>query len=335
MSENFTLPDQMKVIEITEGGGPEVLKPNMRPLPSVGENDVLIKVEAAGVNRPDCLQRAGLYPAPKGASDLPGLEVAGTVVAIGSNVNHWNVGDKACALTPGGGYAEYCSAPAGHALPWPEGYDAVKAAALPETYFTVWTNVFDRVGLQAGETILVHGGSSGIGTTAIQLAKAFGAKIIVTAGSQEKCDFCTDLGADLAINYKTQNWEVEVKKATDGQGVNVIFDMVGAPYMQMNINSLAVEGRYAMLAFLKGAKAELDMRRVLMDRLIITGSTLRPQSDEAKTIIANRLHERVWPLLNSGKVKPIIHATYPLEEADKAHALMESSTHMGKIMLTL
>ncbi|WP_218048980.1 NAD(P)H-quinone oxidoreductase [Curvivirga aplysinae] len=331
----MTVPSMMQAVEISEAGGPEVLKSCTRPTPEIKAGEILIKVAAAGVNRPDCLQRAGLYPAPKDASDLPGLEVAGEVVGVGANVHQWEIGDKVCALTPGGGYAEYCMAPAGHALPWPKDYDAVKAAALPETFFTVWTNVFDRVGLQAGETLLVHGGSSGIGTTAIQLAKAFGAKIIITAGSDKKCDFCKELGADLTLNYKTQDWEAEVQSATDGKGVNVIFDMVGAPYMQKNLNCLAVEGRYALLAFLKGPKAELNMTRVLTDRLTITGSTLRPQSIDAKNKIANRLYERVWPLLNSGKVKPIIHSTFSLEEADKAHALMESSDHMGKIILKI
>lgn len=329
----MALPAEMTVVEISEPGGPEVLKPASRAVPVPDPDQVLIKVAAAGVNRPDVMQRAGLYPPPPGASDLPGLEVAGTVAAIGENVNSVQVGDKVCALTPGGGYAEYCLTHADHCLPVPEGFDMVQAAALPETFFTVWTNVFDRSRLQAGETLLVHGGSSGIGTVAIQLAKAFGAQVIVTAGSEEKCQFCRDLGADHAINYKSEDWVEAVKKATDGKGVNVIFDMVAGDYIQGGINVLAPDGRYNFLAFLRGPKAEINFRRVLTDRLTITGSTLRPQSDEAKADIAKSLHDRVWPLLEAGRVKPVIHETFPLIDAAKAHALMETSTHMGKIIL--
>ncbi|MDX1739398.1 MAG: NAD(P)H-quinone oxidoreductase [Alphaproteobacteria bacterium] len=331
------LPSQMTAIEISEAGDPNVLKATTRDLPIPKGDNILIKVMAAGVNRPDCLQRAGLYPPPKDASDLPGLEVAGEVAAIGPNVKNWQVGDKVCALTPGGGYAQYCLAPSKHALPWPDNYTAVQAAALPETFFTVWTNVFDRAQLMPGEILLVHGGSSGIGTTAIQLARSFGARVIVTAGSDEKCNFCQELGAEYAINYKQGNWfetaKSYLKTIGNEAGVNVVFDMVGAPYMQQNLDILAPDGRLALLAFLKGAKAELNMKRVLTDRLTISGSTLRPQSNEAKAAIATKLFDRVWPLLNSGKVSPIIHKTFKLEEAYKAHALMESSEHMGKIML--
>ena len=331
----MALPDDMKVVEISEAGGPEVLVPARRAVPRPALGQVLIKVAVAGVNRPDCLQRAGLYPPPKDASDLPGLEVAGTVVAMGEGVNSLSEGDKVCALTPGGGYAEYCVTHASHCLPLPDGYDMVQAAALPETFFTVWTNVFDRSALTAGESLLVHGGSSGIGTTAIQLAKAFGAQVIVTVGSQEKADFCLELGADHAINYREEDWVARTKEITGGKGVNVVFDMVAGDYIQGGIDVLAVEGRYALLAFLRGPKAEVNFRRVLTDRLTISGSTLRPQSDAAKGAIANSLKERVWPLLNSGKVKPIIHESFALEDAAKAHALMESSQHMGKIMMTV
>lgn len=329
----MSLPSEMTVIEISEPGGPDVLKPAKRPVPRPGPDQVLIKVAAAGVNRPDCMQRAGMYPAPPGASDLPGLEVSGSVVAVGDAVTQWQVGDDVCALTPGGGYAEYCLTPAAHCLRLPDGYDMVKAAALPETYFTVWTNVFDRAHLQAGETFLVHGGSSGIGTTAIQLAKAFGAWVVTTAGSDGKCKFCTELGADLAINYKDQDWVEAVKDYTGRKGVNVILDMVGGDYIQGGIDVLATEGRYAFLAFLKGSKAEVNFRRVLTNRLTITGSTLRPQSDAAKEAIALCLKERVWPLLDAGTVKPIIHKTFAFDRAGEAHALMESSKHMGKIIL--
>ncbi|RED49734.1 NAD(P)H-quinone oxidoreductase [Aestuariispira insulae] len=331
----MSLPDTMRVVEITEAGGPEVLKPAARPVPKPGPGQVLIQVSAAGVNRPDCLQRAGLYPPPKDASDLPGLEVAGTVAALGDGVTSLSVGEAVCALTPGGGYAEYCLTHHSHCLPLPKDYDMVQAAALPETFFTVWSNIFDRARLVAGESLLVHGGSSGIGSTAIQLAKAFGAHVIVTVGNEEKSAFCRNLGADHAINYKTENWVERVKEITGGKGVNVVFDMVAGDYIQGNIDILAVDGRYALLAFLKGPKATVNFRRVLTDRLTISGSTLRPQSDKAKGAIASSLLGSVWPLLDSGKIKPVIHATFPLEKADEAHALMESSAHMGKIMLAV
>ena len=331
----MALPSDMLAVEITEAGGPEVLVPTRRPLPQPAPGQVMIQVAAAGVNRPDCLQRAGLYPPPKDASDLPGLEVAGTVIALGDGVTSLKEGDQVCALTPGGGYAEYCVTHASHCLPVPNGYDMVQAAALPETFFTVWTNVFDRSQLKAGESLLVHGGSSGIGTTAIQLAKAFGANVIVTVGSQEKADFCLKLGADHAINYREEDWVARTKEITDGKGVNVVFDMVAGDYIQGGIDVLAVEGRYALLAFLRGPKASVNFKRVLTDRLTISGSTLRPQSDAAKGAIANSLRDHVWPLLASGKVKPIIHETFPLEKAADAHALMESSKHMGKIMMSV
>jgi len=329
----MTLPQTMQAIEISTPGGPEVLKPATRETPTPGPGEVLIAVAAAGVNRSDCLQRAGAYPPPPGASDLPGLEVAGEVAAIGPDVDTLKVGDRVCALTPGGGYAEYCLAPAGHCLPIPESLSAVEAAALPETCFTVWSNVFGRARLQAGESFLVHGGSSGIGTTAIQLAKAFGATVFVTAGSEEKCAFCRELGADHAINYKTGSWKDAVLKETGGKGVDVILDMVAGDYIQDNIDVLALEGRYSLIAFLHGPKAEVNFNRVLRLRLTITGATLRPQTVAQKEAIARDLHTHVWPLLDAGKLKAPIYAHFPLEQASEAHALMESSRHMGKIVL--
>jgi NADPH:quinone reductase len=335
MSQAATLPETMTVIEISEPGGPDVLVPAQRPTPTPGAQDILIKVEAAGVNRPDAIQRAGHYPPPPGATDLPGLEVAGTVAAIGADVRGYSIGQEVCALTPGGGYAEYCLAPAGHCLPLPSGFTMVQAAAVPETYFTVWHNVFQRGGLKSGETFLVHGGSSGIGTTAIQLAKNAGARVITTAGSDEKCQFCETLGADKAINYRTEDWAAVVREFTEKKGVDLILDMVGARYMQQNINSLAMDGRIVIIGFLGGSKAEIDFSRVMVRRQTITGSTLRPQSDAAKSDIATALKANVWPLLDNGTVKPIIHQTFPLNKAADAHALMESSEHIGKIMLTL
>jgi NADPH:quinone reductase len=334
MSLPETMPETMNVIEISEPGGPEVLIPAQRPTPAPDANDILIKVEAAGVNRPDAIQRAGHYPPPPGATDLPGLEVAGTVAAIGANVSGFALGDAVCALTPGGGYAQYCLAPASHCLPVPAGFSMVEAAGVPETYFTVWHNVFQRGGLQKGETFLVHGGSSGIGTTAIQLAKAFGARVLTTAGSDEKCRVCESLGADRAINYRTEDWPAIVREFTEKRGVDVILDMVGARYIQMNINSLAMDGRIVIIGFLGGSKAEVDFTRVMVRRQTITGSTLRPQSDAAKAEIATALKTQIWPLLEAGTVKPIIHQTFPLNQAADAHALMESSQHVGKIILT-
>ena len=329
----MTLPEIMIATEITEPGGPEVLKTAIRHVPVAGPGQVLIRVSAAGVNRPDVSQRAGAYPPPPGASDLPGLEVAGTVAALGQGVSGLAVGDEVCALTPGGGYAEYCLTHAGHCLPLPKGYDMVRAATLPENYFTVWSNVFGRGKLVAGETFLVHGGSSGIGTTAIQLAHAFGAKVVATAGSAEKCKVCEELGAGRAINYRAEDWPAVVAEFAGKGGVDVILDMVGGDYIKKNLRLLAVDGRYVMIAFLGGSKAEVDFVHLMMRRQTITGSTLRPQSDEAKTAIAGDLRREVWPLLDAGTVKPVIHATFPLAEAAAAHELMESSAHIGKIVL--
>ncbi|WP_448951183.1 NAD(P)H-quinone oxidoreductase [Labrys neptuniae] len=329
------LPATMTAIAISRPGGPEVLVPEQRPLPQPGENDILIKVAAAGVNRPDVFQRAGSYPPPKGASDLPGLEVAGEVAAIGSKVTRWKIGDKVTALTPGGGYAHYALTDASHALPIPAGLDMIAAAAIPETFFTVWHNVFQRGRLKAGETLLIHGGSSGIGTTAIMLAKAFGASVIVTAGSEEKCQTCRELGADIAINYKSEEWSAAVRQATGGRGPDVILDMVGGDYIAKNYDVAALEGRIVSIAFLQGAKVEIDFTKLMTKRLSHLGSTLRAQSVEAKAAIAAAVEEHVWPLLAEGRCRPLIHAVFPLGEAAKAHALMESSSHSGKIVLTV
>ena len=290
---------------------------------------------AAGVNRPDAIQRAGNYPPPAGQSDLPGLEVSGEIVALGDGASGVSIGDTVCALTPGGGYAEYCIAPASHCLPVPDGISATDAAGIPETSFTVWHNVFQRAYLQKGERFLVHGGSSGIGTTAIQLAKAFGAEVFTTAGSREKCDACEALGADLAINYKEEDWVAVLREKTEKQGVDVILDMVGGSYIQKNIDSLNWDGRLSIIAFLTGAKAELMLARFMVKRQTMTASTLRAQSDAAKAAIAAELREKVWPLFVSGKVKPIIDSILPLSEAAKAHERMESSTHIGKIILQI
>ncbi|PRH84715.1 NAD(P)H-quinone oxidoreductase [Labrys okinawensis] len=329
------LPATMTAIAISRPGGPEVLVPEERPVPRPGDNEILIRVAAAGVNRPDVLQRAGAYPPPKDASDLPGLEVAGEVVAIGPNVARWKAGDKVTALTPGGGYAPYAVTDAGHALPVPDGLDMVQAAAIPETFFTVWHNVFQRGRLQSGETLLIHGGSSGIGTTAIMLAKAFGATVIVTAGSPEKCEICRKLGADIAIDYKAEDWSAVVKQATDKRGPDVILDMVGGSYIAKNYEVAALEGRIVNIAFLQGSKVEIDFVRLMTKRLSHMGSTLRAQSVAAKAAIAAAVEEHAWPLLAQGRCRPLIHAVFPLAEAAKAHALMESSSHSGKIVLTV
>ncbi len=331
----MTVPDMMTVVAIHTPGGPEVLVAERRPVPVLEDGDVLIKVAAAGVNRPDVLQRAGAYPPPKGASDLPGLEVAGEVVALGKGVARWKIGDQVCALTPGGGYAEYALAHETNALPVPAGLDMIRAAALPETFFTVWHNVFQRGGLLPGETLLVHGGSSGIGTTAIMLGKAFGATVVVTAGSAEKCEACRELGADAAIDYKAGDWVPAVKAATGGIGPNLILDMVGGPYIAQNYAVVANDGRIVNIAFLQGSKVEIDFTRLMMKRLIHTGSTLRAQPVAAKAAIARELEAKVWPLLAEGRCLPLIFASFPLAEAGKAHALMESSAHIGKIMLTV
>ncbi|EAQ13154.1 NADPH/quinone reductase and related Zn-dependent oxidoreductase [Rhodobacterales bacterium HTCC2654] len=326
----MTLPKTMRAVEITKPGAPEVLQPTTRPVPAPGHGEILIELAYAGVNRPDALQRAGMYAPPPTASDLPGLEGSGTVAAIGPGVTEWLVGDEVCALLPGGGYAEYVTTPAAHALPIPKGMGLKEAACLPETYYTVWSNVFMRGGLKAGERFLVHGGSSGIGTTAIQLASTLGARVFTTAGSDDKCKVCTDLGAEVAINYKDADF---VEVMAEAGGANLILDMVGGSYIARNIKALADEGRMVHIAFLTGPKAEINFAQIMARRLTITGSTLRPQSDAAKAAIAAELREHVWPLLGAGRVKPIMDSTYPLDEAARAHAHMESSTHIGKIVL--
>lgn len=329
-------PKTMTCIAIKEHGGPDVLQPEMRPAPQPTTGEILVKVHAAGVNRPDVSQRLGKYPPPPGASDLPGLEVAGEVAALGEGVSRWKIGDKVCALAHGGGYAEYCVVQESHALPIPDSFTMIEAAAMPETFFTVWVNAFMTGKLSAGETALVHGGSSGIGTTAIMLAKAIGAKIVVTAGSDEKCDACRKLGADLAINYRTQDFVAEVKAFTQGKGVNLVLDMVGGPYVQRNMECAGMDGRIVQIAYQQGYKIEnFDMRPISAKRLMMTGSTLRPRTVEQKAAIADSLRERVWPLLKGGAIRPIIDSTYPLREAAKAHARMETSAHVGKIVLTV
>ena len=330
------MPTTMRYIDAPQPGDAGVLVLADGPAPSPAPGEVLIRVQAAGVNRPDVLQREGKYAPPSGANPVLGLEVAGVVAAVGAEAQGWQVGDRVCALTNGGGYAEYCAAPAGQCLPWPAGYGAVEAAALPETYFTVWANLFGLGGLRQGGTALVHGGSSGIGTTAIQLAKAFGARVYVTAGSAEKCDACVRLGADGAINYREADFAESIRQFTAGQGVDVVLDMVGAPYMARNLRCLALDGRLVLIAFLGGPKAEaLDFTTVMTRRLTITGSTMRPRTAAQKAAIAAELREKVWPLLNAGQCKPLIHAAFPLERAADAHRLMESSAHVGKIMLTV
>ncbi len=320
----------MRAIEITRPGGPEVLVPSDRPVPVPGAGEIVIRVAWAGVNRPDALQRAGAYAPPPGASDLPGLEAAGHVAAVGPGVTRWREGDRVCALLPGGGYAEYVATPAEHALPVPAGMSLREAACLPETFFTVWTNVFERGGLQAGERFLVHGGSSGIGTTAIQLAGARGARVFATAGSAEKCAACTRLGAERAINYREEDF-VRVLKAEGG--ANLILDMVGGDYLPRNVQAMADDGRLVQIAFLQGPKVELNFAPVMTRRLTITGSTLRPQSHAAKARIAAALEREIWPLLEAGRVAPVMDREFPLDEAAAAHARMESSAHIGKIVL--
>ena len=320
------LPKTMRAVEITKPGEPDVLVAGERPLPAPAAGEVLIAVSAAGVNRPDCLQRRGRYPVPPGASDIPGLEVAGRIVAVG---------EEACALLAGGGYATYCNVPAEQCVRIPKGLTMIEAASLPETFFTVWSMVWGRGRLAEGETFLVHGGSSGIGVTAIQMARALGHTVFVTAGTDEKCKACLDLGANHAINYKTQDYAAEVKKLTNGRGVDVILDMVAGEYVKRDIEALADDGRIVILALLGGAKGEVPFDPILRRRLTITGGTLRPRPVAFKGQIARELEERIWPLLESGKIKPVIHATFPLEEAAKAHALMESGVHIGKIVLTV
>ena len=327
------LPTQMKFIDHGTGGAPDCMQVKDGPLPQLKAGEVLIEVAYAGVNRPDVAQRSGSYPPPPGASPYMGLEVAGKVVAKSADVTQWNIGDSVCALTPGGGYAEYCAAPASNCLPVPKGMSMLDAAALPENYFTVWTNVFERGALKAGETILIHGGSSGIGITAIALAKTFGATVYTTVGNADKIAAVKKLGADAAINYREQDWAKEVWELSGKKGVNVILDMVGAAYTEKNLKSLALDGRLVQIAFLQGAKCELDMTPIMVKRLTFTGSTLRPRTVEQKAAIAQALLKNVWPLVEAKKVGTIIHATFNLDEVQKAHEMMQASTHIGKIML--
>jgi putative PIG3 family NAD(P)H quinone oxidoreductase len=329
-TEAAALPDTMRAVEITKAGGPEVLVPTTRPVPVPAAHEVLIRVAFAGVNRPDALQRAGAYKPPPGASDLPGLEASGEIVAVGAAVSRWRTGDRVCALLPGGGYAEYVTTPAAHVLPVPDGIDLRAAACLPETCFTVWSNVFERGGLQAGERFLVHGGSSGIGTTAIQIATVLGARVFATAGTDEKCAVCEQLGAERAINYRQADF-VEILRAEGG--ADVILDMVGGSYIARNIKALANDGRLVQIAFLESPKAELNFAQVMLRRLTLTGSTLRPQSDVAKARIAEAVERTVWPLVATGRIAPVIDSSFALEDAAQAHTLMESSRHIGKIVL--
>ncbi len=325
----------MRAVEISKPGGPEVLRPVDRPQPAPGPNEILVKVAAAGVNRPDILQRMGNYPVPPDASDLPGLEIAGEVAALGAAVKMWKVGDKVCALVHGGGYAEYCVAPEVQALPVPKGLSLTEAASLPETFFTVWSNVYDRGRLAPGESLLVQGGTSGIGVTAIQMAAATGNRVFATAGSDDKCAACVRLGAEKAINYRTLDFAAEVKAATGGKGVNVILDMVGGDYVPKELKCLADEGRLVFIAFLRGPKTELDINEVMRRRLVISGSTLRPRPVEFKAYVARNLREKIWPLIEAGKIKPEIYKTFPLAQASEAHRVMETSQHIGKLVLTL
>ncbi|KZB70520.1 NAD(P)H-quinone oxidoreductase [Thalassospira sp. MCCC 1A01148] len=323
----------MKAVEITKDADKPALVVGEIALPDYGPDDVLIRVAASGVNRPDLMQVAGMYPPPPGASEIPGLELAGEIVAIGSNVTDWACGDKVCALVTGGGYAQYAAVPAAQCLPVPDGLTMTQAAGLPETFFTVWHNVFDKAALKTGETFLVHGGTSGIGTTAIQLAKTFGAKVIATAGSQEKCQACRDLGADVAINYKTEDFVEQVKAATDGKGANVILDMVAGDYVSRNFKAAAFEARILIIAFLRGPKAETNFTPLLLKRLTLMGSTLRAQPVANKAAIANALREKVWPLIEAGKIAPVIYKTVPLDQASEAHAILKGGAHIGKVIL--
>lgn len=333
MSLSTPTPTNMRSVAVSGAGAPDVMSVTTAPIPTPGADDVLIRVAYAGVNRPDVAQRQGSYAPPPGASPTMGLEVSGEVVAVGAAVSQWQIGDLVCALTPGGGYAEFCTAPAAHCLPIPSGRSLLEAAAVPENFFTVWVNVFDTCHLTAGESLLVHGGSSGIGLTAIQLAKARGATVFTTVGSEEKAMFCRQIGADHVFNYRNEDWMAGIAAATGKKGVNVILDMVGGSYIERNLRSLALEGRYCFIAFLEGGKAEIDFRPLMMKRQTITGSTLRARPDGQKAAIARTLRAEVWPLLESGKVKPVIHKVFALDEVVAAHQLMESSAHIGKIML--
>ncbi|BCG64611.1 MAG: NADPH2:quinone reductase [Methyloprofundus sp.] len=326
-------PSKMQAIQIIVTDNSLAL--HQCPTPQPKPDEVLIKVHAAGVNRPDIMQRQGLYPPPVGASEILGLEIAGTIVALGSSVTSWKIGEQVCALVTGGGYAEYCTAAAALCLPIPEGLSFTEAAALPETFFTVWSNIFDRAQLQADEILLVHGGSSGIGTAAIQLAKTFGAQVFVTAGSSEKCEFCLDLGADLAINYRSQYFVDIIKKQTNGEGVNVILDIIGGDYLKRNVQCMSFDARLVQIALQQGVKAELNLLPIMLKRLTITGSTLRARDIEFKAKIAKKLLQKVWPLLATKEIRPVIYQSFPIAEAAQAHALMESSQHTGKIMLTI
>jgi NADPH2:quinone reductase len=328
------LPTRMTAIGIKAPGGPEALVPQERAVPTPGQAEILVKVAAAGVNRPDVMQRQGLYPPPPGAPDIPGLEIAGEVVALGPDVKRWKTGDRVMALVVGGGYAEFCLAQASHALPV-GGLSMVEAAAIPETFFTVWHNMVERGGLKSGETFLLHGGTSGIGTTAIQLAKALGARVIATAGSEEKCAACRKLGADVAVNYKTEDFVAATKAATADKGADVILDMIGGNYIARNYEAAAVEGRIVQIAFQGGPKAEVNFMRMMLKRLHHTGSTLRSRSNADKAAIARAVEDNALPLIAAGKVKPVIFKTFPLDQAAAAHALMETSAHIGKIVLTL
>ena len=330
-----TRPSRMTVIVIKAPGGPEMLIPEERPLPTLAAGEVLVKVAAAGVNRPDVRQREGNYPPPKGATDIPGLEIAGEVVALGPNAGRWRIGDKICALVIGGGYAQYCPAHESHALPLPTSLSMVEAAAIPETFFTVWHNMFERAALKSGEWVLIHGGTSGIGTTAIMLAKAFGAKVIVTAGSAEKCEAARKLGADVAINYKSEDFVALTKSATGSHGADVIIDIVGGEYIDRNYDAAAVEGRIVQVSFTGSPRAAVDFRRLMFKRLTHTGSTLRARPIAEKAAIAHAIEHKVWPLLAAGRIKPVIDSTFALKDAAAAHARMETSLHIGKIVLTV
>lgn len=334
MPDTKTLPETMRFIDLPSHGGPEVMRLSQAPLPKPAKGEVLVKVEAAGVNRPDVAQRQGTYPPPKDASPILGLEIAGEVVALGEGVTEFKLGDKVCALANGGGYAQYCTVPAGQALPFPKGYDAVKAAALPETFFTVWANLFQMAGLTERESVLIHGGTSGIGTTAIQLAKAFGAEVYATAGSAEKCEACVKLGAKRAINYREEDFAEVVKAETGGKGVDVVLDMIGAAYFEKNLSALAKDGCLSIIAFLGGAVAEkVNLTPIMVKRLTVTGSTMRPRTADEKRAIRDDLVAEVWPLIESGQLAPVINRVFTLDEGVEAHRLMESSSHIGKIVM--
>jgi len=331
----MSVAQEMTVVEIAAPGGPEQLKTARRPIPEPAAGEVLVRVAAAGVNRPDVMQRQGRYPPPPGASDLPGLEIAGDIVALGTGVSGVKVGDRVTALLPGGGYAEYAVAAAPLCLPVPKGLNMVEAAALPETYFTVWTNLFDRGGLKAGETVLIHGGTSGIGTTAIQLATAWGARVFATAGTDEKARACERLGAVRGIDYRTEDFVEVIRRETADRGVDVILDLVGGSYLARNLETAAVEGRLVIISLIGGARAEINLLTIMSKRLTLTGSTLRARTVEQKAAVAEAVHRNIWPLLSAGRVRPVIHATFPLADAGEAHRLMETSKHIGKIVLTI